>query len=148
MIIIMTKVHIGGAHIGGRLVFPCCSGYYHCQYYYHYCDYVLFVLSKLYDYVCYDICCLRGTEARGHTAMIIMVRVYLYGHDYLYGYALWWVDFCWIIYMDMIMIYMLHLGGTQTGSYQTGSYQKGRFIPPKPKLSYLLLFDTTPFICL
>ena len=33
------------------------------------------------------------------------------------------------------------LGGTQTGSYQTRSYQKGRFIPPKPKLSYLLLFD-------
>ena len=39
-------------------------------------------------------------------------------------------------------------GGTQTGSYQTGSYQKGRFIPPKPKLSYLCAFDTTPFICL
>ena len=36
----------------------------------------------------------------------------------------------------------------QTGSYQTGSYQKGRFIPPKPKSSYLMLFDTTPFICL
>ena len=30
------------------------------------------------------------------------------------------------------------IGGTQTGSYQTGSYQKGRFIPPKPKLLYLL----------
>ena len=40
------------------------------------------------------------------------------------------------------------LGGRQTGSYQTGSYQKGRFIPPKPTLSYLLFFDTTPFICL
>ena len=40
------------------------------------------------------------------------------------------------------------LGGTQTGSYQTGSYQKGRFIPPKPTLLYVLLFDTTPFICL
>ena len=40
------------------------------------------------------------------------------------------------------------LGRTQTGSYQTGSYQKGRCIPPKPKCSYLVLFDTTPFICL
>ena len=40
------------------------------------------------------------------------------------------------------------VGGTQTGSYQTGSYQKGRFIPPEPKISYLLFFDTTPFICL
>ena len=39
------------------------------------------------------------------------------------------------------------VGGTQTGSYQTGSYQKGRFIPPKPKV-FVLLFDTTPFICL
>ena len=39
-------------------------------------------------------------------------------------------------------------GGTQTGSYQTGSYQKGRFIPPKPKLLYMFVFDTTPFICL
>ena len=42
----------------------------------------------------------------------------------------------------------LFVRGTQTGSYQTGSYQKGRFIPPKPKLLYVLLFDTTPFICL
>ena len=84
-----------------------------------------------------------------HMDMIIMVRYYSYGYDYLYGYALWWVDYCWIIYMDMIIIHMLHLGGTQTGSYQTGSYQKGRFIPAKPPtLSYLLFFDTTPFICL
>ena len=36
----------------------------------------------------------------------------------------------------------------QTGSYQTGSHQKGRFIPPKPKLLYLLFVDTTLFICL
>ena len=42
----------------------------------------------------------------------------------------------------------VRLGGTQTGSYQTGSYQKGRSIPAKPKSLYLLLFDTTPFMCL
>ena len=60
--------------------------------------------------------------------------------EWLKCYLLWRVSS--ISYGDSIF------GGTQTGSYQTGSYQKGRFIPPKPKLSYVLLFDTTPFICL
>ena len=42
----------------------------------------------------------------------------------------------------------IHIWGTQTGSYQTVSYQKGRFIPPKPNILYVDLFDTATFILL
>ena len=53
-----------------------------------------------------------------------------------------------LLVIIIILMNTWRIGGTQTGSYQTGSYQKGRFIPPKPKSSYLSFFDTTPFICL
>ena len=44
--------------------------------------------------------------------------------------------------IELAEVHPAHLGVTQTGSYQIGSYQKGRFIRPKPKISYLLFFDT------
>ena len=46
----------------------------------------------------------------------------------------------YILHVRLPMIYVISL--------HIIMYQKGRFIPPKPELSYLLFFDTTPFICL
>ena len=77
------------------------------------------------------------------------------GRLYLTQYILFsmqyevYVMLCYVkLYYNTVQYDVVWFGGTQTGPYQTGSYQKGRFIPPKSKLSYLLLFDTTPFICL
>ena len=60
---------------------------------------------------------------------------------YIYIYICICVYMCvYILHVRLPMIYVISL--------HIIMYQKGRFIPPKPELSYLLFFDTTPFICL
>ena len=111
---------------------------------------VVFVCFMLYVW-CVDVICSR-------CIICVLPELFVWFQSYLYvcvlcvGLLIVWfivlryvycvvVLLCLCLQLVIVRCFRLRgLGGTQTGSYQTGLYQKGRFIPPKPKLSYVLFF--------